>query len=121
MPANNYFRPKTNFQQNLPLKSINTDEFFQVEMKVDQDLFEGNIEEIVPGAFVSFRYTGEYNAFGPPVNPKISCIIFHNIINMFNSWYIYAIRSDIDSWSRLLHGKRAPPGMPTVHSELGIK
>lgn len=46
--------------------------YFEVELKVDEALFEGDTSEIVPGKFVSFRYIGEYNIPGPPVNPKIS-------------------------------------------------
>ena len=47
--------------------------FHDVEMTVAAaDEYDGNSANILPGKFVSFKYLGEYNAFGPPLNPTIS-------------------------------------------------
>ena len=49
--------------------------FHDVEMTVARDdEFEGQTTNIIPGKFVSFKYLGEYNAFGPPLNPTVSSI-----------------------------------------------
>lgn len=47
------------------------EEFIDVEMKIDVQLFEGSENEIEPGKFVSYRYTGEHASAGP-INPTIS-------------------------------------------------
>ncbi len=59
-----------------------TDEklFHDVEMMVDERNFDGDSSKISPGQFVSFKYLGEYNAFGPPIHPIISYItVIHAI------------------------------------------
>lgn len=55
------------------------EEFFDVEMTIDDDLFDQNSEEIEEGMFVSFKYTGEYSkGLGRPMNPKVSFLILIN-------------------------------------------
>ena len=44
--------------------------FYDIEMILDDQLYEGDLKDIKEGGFVSFRYTG--TTFGPPVNPKVS-------------------------------------------------
>ncbi len=39
-------------------------------MPVEEDIFEGELDEIQKGSFVSFRYLGENK--GLPMNPKVS-------------------------------------------------
>eukprot|EP00026_Physarum_polycephalum_P003067 Phypoly_transcript_03076.p1 GENE.Phypoly_transcript_03076~~Phypoly_transcript_03076.p1 ORF type:complete len:846 (+),score=126.53 Phypoly_transcript_03076:232-2538(+) len=71
--------------------------FFTVEMKLDEK-FDSEGEEIIPGqTFVSFKYVGEYNGEGPPMNPLI-----------------YTIRGDITNWDQLLHSARKTPDSPNI-------
>lgn len=46
-------------------------------MSIDEELFDANINEIVPNSFVSFRYFGERGGFGPPMDPKVSIRFIH--------------------------------------------
>lgn len=52
--------------------------FYDAEMTVDEEIFDGDHCNLQPGTFVSFRYSGEYNGRGPPLNPKISLFIYHS-------------------------------------------
>eukprot|EP00026_Physarum_polycephalum_P001669 Phypoly_transcript_01671.p1 GENE.Phypoly_transcript_01671~~Phypoly_transcript_01671.p1 ORF type:complete len:1064 (+),score=159.93 Phypoly_transcript_01671:260-3193(+) len=67
--------------------------YYDIEMTLDDKFFPENseIEDLPIGRFVSFRYTGEYRAAGPPINPRIM-----------------SIRDDINSWEQVLHGKTKP-------------
>lgn len=49
--------------------------FFEVELPVDLEIFDGNVADIKVGQFVSFRYSGETWQFGPPKNPRISHLL----------------------------------------------
>ena len=52
-------------------------EYFELEMKVDEKLFDGDISEISVGTFVAFRYLGEYTGgVGPPLYPRVSFSLF---------------------------------------------
>lgn len=68
-------RPKVHLEHNKSATSTVTQgsDFIEAEMKVDADLLEEDAAEISPGKFVSFRYTGEHNVGGPPMNPRVSC------------------------------------------------
>lgn len=46
-------------------------DFVNVEMTIDEEAFEGSIDEITTGGFVSFRYTAWLGS-APPLNPKVS-------------------------------------------------
>jgi hypothetical protein len=48
------------------------EDFMEVEMEVDHRLFEGDVDEITPGIFISYQYAGEYTPGGVPISPKIS-------------------------------------------------
>eukprot|EP00026_Physarum_polycephalum_P007313 Phypoly_transcript_07372.p1 GENE.Phypoly_transcript_07372~~Phypoly_transcript_07372.p1 ORF type:complete len:546 (+),score=62.83 Phypoly_transcript_07372:102-1640(+) len=67
-------------------------EFYDIEMSLDEDRFDGDVKEIATNSYVSFRYFGQLSGIGPPIDPRI-----------------YMIRSDITSWEQLLHSKRKPP------------
>eukprot|EP00026_Physarum_polycephalum_P002000 Phypoly_transcript_02004.p1 GENE.Phypoly_transcript_02004~~Phypoly_transcript_02004.p1 ORF type:complete len:496 (+),score=54.29 Phypoly_transcript_02004:1101-2588(+) len=73
-----------------PTSPKTTSSFCEVEMTVDWSSFDGLPEHIVPGAFVSFRYTAWFGSM-PPLNPKI-----------------YLVRDDIQSWDHILHSKHKP-------------
>lgn len=47
--------------------------FYDVEMGIDTELFIGEVSEVSPGKYVSFRYL---SGDGPPTNPKISCVSY---------------------------------------------
>lgn len=49
-----------------------SENFYEMEMTVDQQLFGDELEEIKEGSFVSFKYHLEHSRGGPPVSPKIS-------------------------------------------------
>eukprot|EP00026_Physarum_polycephalum_P002177 Phypoly_transcript_02182.p1 GENE.Phypoly_transcript_02182~~Phypoly_transcript_02182.p1 ORF type:complete len:962 (+),score=179.47 Phypoly_transcript_02182:307-2886(+) len=63
-------------------------EFYDVEMQLDEEMFTGKKSEIIPGKFVSFRYTGRIHN-GPPINPRIYCT-----------------REEITDWRQILHNKQ---------------
>jgi hypothetical protein len=46
----------------------------EMPMTLDEEIFEGEANELENGAFVSFRYMGESN--GIPIGPKISIVLF---------------------------------------------
>lgn len=52
-------------------------EFYDMEMSVDESIFEGELGDLKGGAFVSFRYHGEYSPIGPPINPLVSLCIYY--------------------------------------------
>ena len=53
------------------------DSFIDVEMPVDGSAFDGNLADIAPGVFVSFRYTAWIGS-PPPLNPKVSFRVHKN-------------------------------------------
>ena len=65
--------------------------FFEVEISVDEDLFDGDLSGITVGTFVSFRYTGEMHTFGPPKNPKVSFFpLFFPLYSLFFSLFCFS-------------------------------
>lgn len=75
-----FFRHKQHIKHNIGTDSKidlptedpqeNANNFYDIEMVLDDQLYEGDLKDIKEGGFVSFRYTG--TTFGPPVNPKVS-------------------------------------------------
>lgn len=45
-------------------------EFYDIEMEVDKELFDDEYDSLEVGKFVSFRYASDF--MGRPVNAKIS-------------------------------------------------
>jgi hypothetical protein len=74
--------------QKIDEKDSDEQEFYDVEMQPDGEMFTGKNSEIVPGKFVSFRYTGRFHN-GPPINPRIS-LYNKNILCFFLS-FIYVV------------------------------
>ena len=52
------------------------EDMWEIEMPIDADLFEGDVQEIKIGDFVSFRYSGNFASALTPINPKISNHIY---------------------------------------------
>lgn len=71
----------------------------------DALLFDADVEDIVPGTFVSFMYSG-LTPGGKPFNPQVSVsFLFSFLFFVFEIMQIYTIRNDILSWEQLLSGK----------------
>lgn len=88
--------------------------FYDLEMPVDEKIFfedgeKDTTEDIPVGSFVTFRYTGEYKAAGPPINPRVSFFRFHSSL-FFDLSSIYMVRDDITDWRQILHGKTPKTG-----------
>ena len=47
-------------------------DFYDVEMAVDEDRFDGDVNEICNNSYVSFRYFGQLSGLGPPIDPRVS-------------------------------------------------
>ena len=48
------------------------EKFYEIEMATDEGIEEEVMSQMVPGAFVSFRYSGEHAGSGPPLSPVVS-------------------------------------------------
>ncbi len=59
------------------VESGQEDKHYDVEMTIDDELFEDDVDAIEEGDFVSFKYVGEYaKGLGRPMNPKVPLILF---------------------------------------------
>lgn len=49
-------------------------DFYDVEMSVDEDRFDGDVSDIAVNSYVSFRYFGQLSGTGPPIDPRVSIL-----------------------------------------------
>lgn len=66
-------------------------EFYEVEMSVDERFFDGDINEISEGNFVSFKYLGEHGTYGPPLNPKVSKARLSHPTDTHKLWHLISL------------------------------
>lgn len=63
-------KPETQPRLADTLSLPSTNSFYEVEMILDDNLYEGDLADIRVGSFVSFRYISQ--GLGPPLNARIS-------------------------------------------------
>ena len=67
------------------------EKFYEIEMATDEGIEEEVMSQMVPGAFISFRYSGEHAGSGPPLSPVISFYFILFYFAIFISFYCYVM------------------------------
>lgn len=67
------------------METLGESDFYDVEMSIDEDRFDGDVNEIEPKTYVSFRYYGQQSGLGQPIDPKVlSLFLSIYIMNYFD-------------------------------------